>query len=73
MIFNFDDIVRINGGQYKGSTARIVGRQDPCTEESDKYMVEIVKGANYYATIGVWVEVYKKHMEFIAPGKANNA
>ena len=68
MIFELNDIVRIKGGNYYGSNARVIGRPNPCTEESE-YLVEILptKGV-YYTNYGVWVEVRTKHMELL---KAN--
>ena len=70
MIFELNDIVRIKGGNYCGSNARVIGRQNPCTEESEMYLVEIVptKGVYNYTSYGVWVEVRTKHMELL---KAN--
>lgn len=66
MIFNFDDLVRIKGGYYRGSIAKVVGRADPCTEETEKYLVEILKGASRYdANMGIWVEVSTKSIEFL--------
>lgn len=72
MIFELNDIVRIKGGLYRGSNARIVGRPNPCTEESE-YLVEILptKGI-YYTNYGVWVEVRAKHMELKQGSNKNN-
>jgi hypothetical protein len=64
MIFELNDIVRKKGGYYMGSNAKIVGREKPCTEESETYLVEILPTRGiYYVTYGIWVDVRKKYLE----------